>query len=181
MTDINEKSLLITQDILSKIIASIGLCANMGLGIPLWFAIIHFEKFGSDPQKRSLTNIFTAYLGYDLITISFICAPIRFARVIIGCLPYEVGIIFVMVRQCGCYMVAYLFTLILMYKCLRLYKFHMTAWFIDNFLAPFLVWAFLLLNVLILIVKLHLGLMHNVTLKMLTCLDIEVIALKDDL
>ena len=57
----------------------------------------------------------------------------------------------------------------------------MTAWFIDDFLAPFLVRAFLLLNVLILIIKLHLGLMHNVTLKMLTCLDIEVIALKDDL
>ena len=131
-TVVNEKSLLITHDIHSKIIASIGLCANMGLGIPLWFAIIHFEKFGGDPQKRSLSNILTAYLGYVLIAISLICPPIRFTRVIMGCLPYEVGLLFVMARQCGSYMVGYIFSLILMYKCLRLYKFHMTAWFIDD-------------------------------------------------
>ena len=180
-TEINEKPLLISHDILSKTIASIGFFANMGLGIPLWFALIHFEKFGGDPMKRSISNMFTAYLGYVVIFTSFVCPLIKYSRVMIGCLPFEVGMIFVFVRQFACYMVAYLFSLIMMYKCLRLYKFHLTAWFIDDFLGPFMVDMLIFLNILLIIIKYHLGLMNNVTLKLLTCLDIDVIGFKDDM
>ena len=123
----------------------------MGLGIPLWLALIHFEKFGGDPMKRSISNMFTAYLGYVVIFTSFVCPLIKYSRVMIGCLPFEVGTIFVFVRQFASYMVAYLFSLIMMYKCLRLYRFHLTAWFIDDFLGPFMIVMLTILNILILI------------------------------
>ena len=34
------------------------------IGIPLNLGILHYERFGGDPQKRSLTNRLTSRCGY---------------------------------------------------------------------------------------------------------------------
>ena len=70
---------------------------------------------------------------------------------------------------------------LLMYRCLRLYKFHLTAWFIDDFLGTFLIAAIMILSAVLVCIKYHLGLMANITLKALTCIDMKVVEFKDDL
>ena len=153
----------------------------MLFGIPLWIALIHFEKNGGDPQKRSISNILTSYLGYDVVCCTIICAPIKLARVLYGCLPLQISELFVLTRQFGSYMVGTIFPFLLMYRCLRLYKFHLTAWFIDDFLGTFLIVALMIFSAVLVCIKYHLGLMENITLKALTCIDMKVVEFKDDM
>ena len=166
---------------LSKIIAVTGFFITISFGIPLWIALIHFEKNGGDPQKRSISNILTSYLGYVVVCATIICAPIKLARVLFGCLPLRISEIFVVTRHFGSYMVGSIFPFLLMYRCLRLYKFQLTAWFIDDFLGPFLLVTLIMLNTVLICIKYHLGLMENITLKALSCVDMKVVEFKDDL
>ena len=46
--------------------------------------LIHYERFGGDPMKRSLINQLIAQTGYAEIFINFLVAPFGIIRIVIG-------------------------------------------------------------------------------------------------
>ena len=50
----------------------------------LSFLLIHFEKFGNDPMKRSVTNLITSQIHYIALLSNMFFVPFLTWRVIIG-------------------------------------------------------------------------------------------------
>ena len=62
------------------------------IGSLLWFGIIHFERFGGDPQKRSISNYIVSYIASSVLTLKvLIIECIIIVRFVLGCLPFIMG------------------------------------------------------------------------------------------
>ena len=61
--------------------------------------LIHYEKFGADPMKRSLRNQLIAQTGYAQILLNMITVPVWSFRTLIGPLNIKVADIFFMISQ----------------------------------------------------------------------------------
>ena len=55
-TDINTRYETIYDNIPTKIVTVLTYLSVETLGNALWFGIIHYELFGGDPKKRTITN-----------------------------------------------------------------------------------------------------------------------------
>ena len=63
--------------------------------------LIHFEKFGGDPMKRSLKNQLIAQTGYANIILNSLTAPIWIFRILIGPINLSVAEVFYKFHQTG--------------------------------------------------------------------------------
>ena len=78
----------------------------MTFGSFLWFGIIHFERFGGDPQKRSISNHIISYIATSILTFKvLLIESIILARFIFGCLSFVLGEILMISRYLNVYFI----------------------------------------------------------------------------
>lgn len=109
------------------------------IGNALWFGIIHFEKFGGDPQKRSLANILSSYASIGCSVLLTSTVGIHLARVFFGCeLPECLAYIMVFIRRLFNTLVISFVLEILLYKMIQVYRYYIVANLNDSFFGIFL-------------------------------------------
>lgn len=132
----------------------------LAIGNVLWIGIIQFEKFGGDPQKRSLANMLTSMASIACCIIQDNTVSMLLIRASLGtCLPSFLGLTTVFIRRWLSCMIAMFITGILIYKSLQVYKYYFVARLNDEFWARFLgiwtalasvtfisIWTFLVAN-----------------------------------
>ena len=122
------------EDPITKLLAAsihtlIQVCA-----VFLWFGIAHFERFGGDPCKRSISNQLVSYNCIAiLIFIVGINRTILLVRIVYGCLPLFLGEVLAYLRGMNVYLHMILTMLNMGYKCLQLYQTNFTASLNDDF------------------------------------------------
>lgn len=112
--------------------------ALLAIGNVLWIGIIQYEKFGGDPQKRSLANMLTSMASIACCIILNNTVSIHLARALYSCLPDFLGFAMVFIRRWLSTMIAIFILEILIYKLLQVYKYYFVAGLNDNFWAVFI-------------------------------------------
>ena len=97
------------------------------------------------------------------------------ARVLFGCLPMYLALIFWFCRQINILSIGLFLVLILLFKCIQAYKFHLMTRFDDSFWSVFLTIWILLFSMLLVLVKFMFGLYKTTTMKIMTCGEFEVV------
>ena len=80
LEDMDQEFVHMYDQILIKIIVSFAYVFIMFFGSVLWFSIIHFEIFGEDSQKRSITNKLWSCVAFLSLLIIWINQNIYFIR-----------------------------------------------------------------------------------------------------
>ena len=144
-------------------------------GSIFWFGIIHFERFGGDPQKRSISNKILSYIATSTLIFKIICGEIiTIVRILFGCLPSIVGGMLIFCRQLNIYFITPMFMFNMIYKCTQLYFPSFTLGLNDDF------WSFIFLITISAFTTLHatskfvLGYHHNLSYRFFTCSILEV-------
>ena len=120
------------------IFAALSSVLRMSLGTFLYLAIIHFEKFGQDPKKRTLLNRILIYFCYASLFESWFGQIIFDWSLIIGPTSDFFAKMFI-IQKGSFYFIAFLsiFEYVLVQN-LMLFKFPMMAAINDDFWAIFL-------------------------------------------
>ena len=161
------------DNILTKTIATITYFLVETIGSFLYICIIHFERYGGDPQKRSFSNRFISFAAYFSLLDIWVAQSIYYYRVMFGCLPVILGEVLIFFR----FFVALggwsSLVISLIYKCMQIYAFHFTARLNDDIWSLFIKLFLSLLFFLWCCAKHHLGYFNTPGFKMFTCLDVE--------
>ena len=97
------------------------------------------------------------------------------ARVLFGCLPMYLAILFWFCRQINVLSIWFFLVLILLFKCIQVYWFHVMARFNDSFWSIFLsIWS-LLFSILLALIKFMFGLHKTTSIKIMTCEEFEAV------
>ena len=121
------------------------------LGNFLWFGVIHYEKFGGDPQKRSLTNQLTSHAAIFVLFWMNATLLTHFLRALFGCLPFWLGYSVIWIRR-FCFTTCLMYIVeILGFKLLLLISFSTMSGLNENFYSVFLIlfnslWSFILVS-----------------------------------
>ena len=110
----------------------------------------------------------------------FIGQTIYTARVLTGCLPLILGEIFIFHRQLSLHICAGFLMLILCFKCLQTFKFHLVARLDDDFWSIYLSICMIMLETLLISYKYMIGLQKTTTLKLLSCIEMDVVETFED-
>ena len=110
----------------------------------------------------------------------FIGQTIYTARVLTGCSPLILGEIFIFHRQLSLHICAGFLMLILCFKCLQTFKFHLVARLNDDFWSIYLSICMIMLETLLISYKYMIGLQKTTTLKLLSCVEMEVVETFED-
>ena len=135
----NDKTEVIIYSLSTKV--SVGILSPIFLVITilLYGGIIHYEKWGNDPQKRSLTNMLMGSFCWNVMALIVFSVSIGSLRICFGPLGTTFGYIMIVTRQfCILNILACLLEIIVV-KILQITKWNMMANLNDGF------W-FLLLN-----------------------------------
>ena len=97
------------------------------------------------------------------------------ARVIFGCLPMYLALIFWFCRQINILSIGLFLVLILLVKCIQVYKFHLMARLNDSFWSVFLTIWVLFFTILLVLIKFMFGLYKTTTMKVMTCGEFDVV------
>jgi hypothetical protein len=122
-----------------KVLVTLHFITIQIVGNLLWVGIIHFEKWGSDPQKRDLSNQLISFVCQLMIFMISVSGTIAYIRIMTSVPIGKVcGTIFVFTRQssriCGI-----LGTLeYLVHKNIQLFKWNIAANLNDDLVAHFL-------------------------------------------
>ena len=169
-----DKSLANLYDnIPTKIIATVTYILLQTIGCFLILCVIHFERYGDDPQKRSISNRLISFAAYFSLIGIWIPQSIYYARVLYGCLPHFLGEVLIFFRFFVGVGAWSALIVSMIYKCLQIYAFHFTAGLNDEIISMFIEMFLGLFNFLICCVKHHLGYYDSPGFKTATCLDFE--------
>ena len=97
------------------------------------------------------------------------------ARVLFGCLPMYLAIPFWFCRQINIMSIGLFLVLILLFKCIQVYKFHLMARLDDSFWSVFLTIWILLFSIVLVLIKFMFGLYLTTTIKIMTCGEFEAV------
>ena len=97
------------------------------------------------------------------------------ARVLFGCLPMYLAIPFWFGRQINIISIGLFLVLLLLFKCIQAYKFHVMARLNDSFWSVFLTIWLLLFSILLVLIKFMFGLYETTTIKIMTCGEFEAV------
>ena len=161
------------DNILTKIIATITYILVETIGSFLYLCIIHFERYGGDPQKRSVSNRFISFGAYFALLGIWVGQSICYGRVMFGCLPEILGEVLIFFRVFVAFGAWSSLVITLIYKCMQIYAFHFTARLNDDVWSLFIKLFLSLFVFLYCCVKHHLGYYNTPGFKIFTCLDIE--------
>jgi hypothetical protein len=109
------------------------------VGNLLYVGIIHFEKWGSDPQKRDLSNQLISFSCQMIILMTSISGTIAYIRIMSSVPIGKVGgTVFVWIRQLT--RISCIFSALeyLVYKNIQLFKWNIAANLNDDLVAHFL-------------------------------------------
>ena len=163
------------ENIYESLTLRITLCliclALMTVGSVLWFVLITFERFGGDPQKRSLSNQLTYYLGFTALLTLNVNAFTHFLRASIGCLSLYLVCFSIMVKRAASFMIAMFLLEILLYKLLQLVIYKRIAALNDDLISVFVLLTNLFLVSIVVFVWVWLGSMDNAYTNLLCCLN----------
>ena len=95
------------------------------------------------------------------------------ARVLFGCLPMYLAILFWFSRQINIISIGLFLVLILLFKCIQVYRFHVMARLNDSFWSVFITIWILLFSILLVLIKFMFGLYETTTIKIMTCGEFE--------
>ena len=123
------------------------------IGCVLNFLVIHYEQFGGDPQKRSISNQIIAFIAAIQVLSTLISEHILLARVFYGCLSSEIVTLFWFCNSYKHALIATLIAIALTYRTVRVFRFRRVAGLNDNALSVFILAASLMNNLLFLIVR----------------------------
>lgn len=125
----------------------VGAClAMLALGNALWFAIVHFERFAGDPQKRCLSNILSSYACLGCAVSLTMTILITLSPLLFECsTPQSIGYGLVFFRRWSSSAVLSFLAEILLYKMLQVYSYYFVAGLNDTFWGIYL----LLLNLVL--------------------------------
>ena len=121
-----------------------------------------------------------SFFSITIMIALFIGQTIYTARVLIGCLPLILGEIFIFHRQLSLHICAGFLMLILCFKCLQTFKFHLVARLDDDFWSIYLSICMIMLETLLISYKYIIGLQKTTTLKLLSCVEMEVVETFED-
>ena len=169
------------DNIPTKIIATVTYILLETIGSFLFLSAIHFERYGGDPQKRSISNRLISFACMNALIGIWIPQSIYYARVMFGCLPHFLGEALIFFRFFIGIGVWSALVVSLIYKCLQIYAFHFTAGLNDEIISIFIEMFLGLFNFLLCFVKHHLGYYNSPGFKTATCLDIETLKPDDNL
>ena len=144
------------------------------IGCVLNFLVIHYEQFGGDPQKRSISNQIIAFIAAIEILSVLISEHILLTRVFAGCLQSEIGTLFWFCNTYKHALIATLIAIALTYRTVKVFSFRRVASLNDNALSVFILAASVMNNFLFVIVRYMFGEAKGKTLiKTMTCITYE--------
>ena len=161
------------DNMLTKIIATMTYLLVETVGSSLYLCIIHFERYGGDPQKRSVSNRFISFGAYFSLLGIWIGQSIYYGRVMFGCLPEILGEVLIFLRFYVALGAWSSLVISLIYKCLQIYAFHFTAGLNDEMISRFIEMFLGIFLFLLSCVKHYLGYYNSPGYKTATCLSLE--------
>ena len=161
------------DNMLTKIIATMTYLLVETVGSSLYLCIIHFERYGGDPQKRSVSNRFISFGAYFSLLGIWIGHSIYYGRVMFGCLPEILGEVLIFLRFYVALGAWSSLVISLIYKCMQIYAFHFTTRLNDDVWSLFIKIFLSVFFFLFCCVKHYLGHYKSPGFKMFTCIDIE--------
>ena len=108
-------------------------------------SLAHFERFGGDPMKRSISNQIISQMSVFYLIIGLSSSTLHISSFIFGQYPYWLG---VTIAMCGLGTFTFIslgLSIILIFKNLYLYKFSIASGFNDDFYSQF----FLMFNLIL--------------------------------
>ena len=108
--------------------------------------LAHFERFGGDPMKRSMSNQITSHISSIYLINSLSGATLFSISVIFGHYPYWLGVAIAMSTVGTLSFILLGLSLILIFKNLRLYKFSFASGLNDDFFSHFFLFTNLILS-----------------------------------
>ena len=124
-----------------KIIAIITYILNFPIGCTLLYLVLHFERFGGDPQKRFIFNQIVAFLAAIEIVGVITTEHLFMARVFFACLPDVFGTMIWFCLICKNAIGSLLLMVASTYKMSRLYFYRRVASLNDDLLSLFILLA----------------------------------------
>ena len=94
------------------------------LGTLMFLIIIHFEHFGGDPMKRSITNKLVSAISVSALTSCTFTSFFQLLRVFTGGLHIHFALAIVLAQIFGLLMIMMNFIGFFSFKCMRLLAFH---------------------------------------------------------
>ena len=163
-------------DLTTKITAAVIHTAIQVGGGFLWFGIAHFEKFGGDPCKRSISNQLISYIVLSIIVfIIIINRSILLVRIVYGCLPNLLAEMLTYCRFFNMYSYVILIMINMIYKCLQLFHVDFTASLNDDFWSLVCVVITIACTFIITCSEYMLGLYYTQEFQFLTCAKMDTL------
>ena len=123
------------------IFSGINLMLRLTLGTLLYIAIIHYERFGEDPKKRTLTNRIIISICIGFLANIWIAHPITDWSILVGPTPKILAQFFLLQRGAVAFIIFLGLAEIVILKNLMLFKFNFMALINEQFCARIiLVW-----------------------------------------
>ena len=122
-----------------KVILIVQLGLVLPIGTFLHFGIIHFERFGADPMKRSLYNMLVSLLCIETVLIINMMMSITTVRFWNGTFSTGWAALISFATWFGVLRMSLVMLEICLVKNLQIYKYRLTASFSDEFLFQFFV------------------------------------------
>ena len=146
---------------------------NMPVGSVLWFLVIHFEQFGGDPMKRSISNKLLSSAALVKLIGGFVIENIFLAGTFLGCLPHFIGISFVYVRNIKIYGMTTFLMIYMVYKCFLIYSFTFASRLNDEFVSLLIISNVLLYCCVVVNSELFFDLHLDSSYNFLTCQNLQ--------
>ena len=145
------------------------------IGSLLWFGIIHFERFGGDPQKRSISNYIVSYIASSVLTLKvLIIECIIIVRFVRGCLHFIMGEILMISRYFNVQFIAIMCMINMLYKCFQLYFPNYSLRLNDDFWSIILLITSMALSMIVIATGCIFGFHYNASFQILTCALMDV-------
>ena len=145
------------------------------IGSLLWFGIIHFERFGGDPHKRSISNHIVSYIATSVLTLKvLIIECIIIARFVFGCLPFILGEILMISRYFNVHFITIMCMVNMLYKCFQLHFPNHSLRLNDDFWSKILLVTSVTLAMIVIAIGCMFGFHYNASFQAFTCTMMDV-------
>ena len=145
------------------------------IGSLLWFGVIHFERFGGDPQKRSISNHIVSYIATSVLTLKvLIIECMIIARFMFGCLPFLLGEILMISRYFNVHFITIMCMINMLYKCFQLHFPNHSLRLNDDFWSKILLVTSVTLAMIVIAIGCMFGFHHNASFQVFTCTLLDV-------
>ena len=113
--------------------------------IDCYRSLAHFERFGGDPLKRSISNQITSHMSIVYLIIGLSSSTLHVSSFIFGQYPYWLGVTIAMCEWGTFTFILIGLSIILIFRNLYLYKFAIASGFNDDFFSHY----FLMFNLIL--------------------------------